>query len=80
MTAGDTEARDTAWLREHADDPVPVRLLDLMTIVARLAQAQACNGDSMTELLVSRLLDSDLPRLRLLLPAEALAIIEREIS
>lgn len=66
----------TEWLRAHADDPVPVRLLDLMTIVGRLRQIDA--DDPIRESLICRLTDSDLPRLQALLPAEALAVIEQE--
>ena len=58
------------WLVEHGNDMIPVRLVDLLTVVARLEQAERegrieCDGSA------GRLVTCDLPRLKAYLPDEA---------
>jgi hypothetical protein len=62
------------WMRLHADEPVSVRMVDLMTLVARLRQVQIEN-DCLT-LVHERIWTCDLPRLKAYLPEQALEIIE----
>ena len=59
------------WLVEHGNDMIPVRLVDLLTVVARLEQAERegrieCDGSA-----AERLVTCDLPRLKAYLPAGA---------
>ena len=58
------------WVREHGGDLIPVKLIDLLCLVARLEQIG--RGDMQSGLLVMRLISSDLPRLRAYLPERAL--------
>lgn len=61
-----------SWIREHGEEMIPVRTVDLVTVVARLDQAQReglipTDGGGPAE----RLLTCDLPRLMAYLPDEA---------
>lgn len=71
------EARE-AWLQEHGDDPVQVRLIDLMTLLARLEQVSREPGFETVSVTHERIFTCDLPRLRDCLPAEALEILMEE--
>lgn len=61
---------DPAWIREHADDLIEVKLIDLLGVVARLEQcAPDPDAHPVTH---ERLFTCDLPRLRAYLPERAL--------
>ncbi len=56
------------WLRQHGNDEVPVKLADLLCLVARLEQYRQDPGLGTLD----RLFTCDLPRMRGDLPPEAL--------
>lgn len=56
------------WIREHGDDEIPVKLIDLLCLVARLEDI-ARKPDPLTE---HRLVTCDLVRMKAYLPPEAL--------
>lgn len=64
----------SGYLPGHAGDLIPVKLIDLLSAVARMEQVQAegCGGSVVHD----RIFTCDLPRLRAYLPAEALAELE----
>lgn len=62
---------DLDWIREHGGDLIPVKLIDLLTVVGRLGDLE-CQRDQPPDLLIMRLCNSDLPRLRAYLPDRAL--------
>ena len=67
-----------SWLVEHGNDMIPVRLIDLLTVVARLEQAGRegkieCDGSA-----AGRLVTCDLPRLKAYLPDAAHRELEGE--
>jgi hypothetical protein len=57
-----------SWLRRHGDDEIPVKLIDLLSLVGRLEEAES-DPDGFT---AYRLYSCDLPRIRAYLPPEAL--------
>lgn len=73
-----SEQENTAWLREHGDDPVPVRLTDLLGVVIRMEQVSREADSSGLDLVHQRIFTCDLPRLRRYLPDGAQAILVEE--
>lgn len=59
------------WIREHGNDLIPVKLIDLLTIVGRLGNLERQEAQP-PDVLIMRLVNSDLPRLRGYLPDRAL--------
>lgn len=57
-----------SWLRRHGDDEIPVKLIDLMSLVGRLEESEEDPGG----FAAFRLYSCDLPRMRRYLPPEAL--------
>lgn len=68
------------WLQEHGDDPVQVKLADLMSLIARLEQVSREPGFETASITHERVFTCDLPRLRGYLPAEAMAIIDADME
>lgn len=66
------------WLREHGSDLVPVKLIDLLSVLARLEQADREHKIEYDASAAERLITCDLPRLRGYLPAEAQLILAEE--
>ena len=64
------------WLVEHGSDMIPVKLVDLLSAVARLEQAEREGRIEHDGSAAERLVTCDLPRLRACLPNEA----RRELS
>lgn len=64
------------WLVEHGDDTIPVKIIDLLTVVARLEQADREGRIEHDASAAERLVTCDLPRLKSYLPDEA----HRELS
>ena len=63
------------WLREHGDDLIPVRLIDLLCAVARMElmeQVSRAGGTAGIDSIHERIFTCDLPRLRRYLPVRAL--------
>lgn len=61
---------DPAWIIQHAGDEIPVKLIDLLSVVQRLTQcADDPDAHPVTH---ERLFTCDLPRLRAYLPDRAL--------
>ena len=71
-----TGERRPAWLAGHGGDTVPVKVIDLLTIVARLEQADREGRIEYDGSAAERLVTCDLPRLKAYLPDEA----HRELS
>lgn len=61
----------SAWIAEHGDDPIIIRLIDLVSVVARIEQAAAEEGIAANGLISHRLVSCDLPRLYDYLPVAA---------
>jgi hypothetical protein len=59
------------WLVEHGSDTVPVKLVDLLCLVARLEQAEREGKIEHDASAAERLITCDLPRLKAYLPDEA---------
>jgi len=70
-------AATSYWL-EHRNDQVPVPLIDLVSLVARLTQIRS-EGDAGLWLLWDRVLPCDLPRLESCLPEQARMHIGDEV-
>ncbi|HEV2451633.1 MAG TPA: hypothetical protein VGS62_06885 [Streptosporangiaceae bacterium] len=66
------------YLAEHGDDLIQVRLIDLLSTVARLEQADREQKIEHDASAAERLITCDLPRLRGYLPIEALAELEAD--
>ena len=64
------------WLVAHGNDLVKVKLVDLLSVVARIDQAEREHRIEHDASAAERLVTCDLPRLRAYLPAEALAIVD----
>jgi hypothetical protein len=64
---------DPHWLMGHGNDIVPVKLIDLISVIARLHQAHNEGKIQDDGSAATRLITCDLPRLQAYLPAEALA-------
>jgi hypothetical protein len=60
------------WIREHGDDMIPVKLIDLLSAVARMEQVHQENGTAGLGSIHERIFTCDLPRLRRYLPERAL--------
>jgi hypothetical protein len=65
-----------SWLAEHGNDVIPVKLIDLLSVVARLEQADREGRIEHDASAAERLVTCDLPRLKAYLPGEA----HRELS
>lgn len=65
-----------SWLTEHGDDLVPVRQIDLLSLIARLRQADREGKIEHDASAAERLITCDLPRLTACLPPEALAVLD----
>jgi hypothetical protein len=65
-----------SWIAEHGDDPIPVKTVDLLSILARLDQANREGRIEWDGSAAERLITCDLPRLRRYLPPEALAELD----
>jgi hypothetical protein len=63
------------YFADHGNDLIPVKLIDLVSTVARLRQVQA-EGAEMASVTHGRIFTCDLPRLEGYLPDEA----RREMS
>lgn len=59
------------WLAEHGNDMIPVKLIDLLSVVARLEQAEREGRIEHDASAAERLVTCDLPRLKAYLPDEA---------
>jgi hypothetical protein len=59
------------WIREHGGDLIEVKLIDLLSLVARLEQVER-EELAPPDILIERLFTCDLPRLRRYLPSRAL--------
>jgi hypothetical protein len=59
------------WLVEHGNDTIPVKIVDLLTVVARLEQADREGKIEHDASAAERLVTCDLPRLKAYLPDEA---------
>ena len=62
----------TSYFAGHGDDMVPVKLIDLAVLVARLRQVSAEPDFASGGIVHERIFTCDLPRLESYLPAEAL--------
>jgi hypothetical protein len=60
------------WLAEHGDDLIPVKLIDLLSAVGRIEQADREHKIEYDGSAAWRLVTCDLPRLRGYLPEEAI--------
>ena len=67
------------WLAEHGDDPVQVKLIDLMSVIARLEQVSREPGFETGSVTHERIFTCDMPRLRGYLPEAAEEIIDADI-
>lgn len=63
---------DRDWLREHGNDLVEVKLIDLLCLVARLEEATAEPWFEAYGVACARIWSCDLPRLKAYLPPRAL--------
>lgn len=63
------------YLAEHGDDLIPVKLIDLLSTVARIEQADR-EGHIEHDIITERLITCDLPRLRNYLPPEAIEALD----
>ena len=68
------------WLEEHGNDLIPVKMIDLISVLARIRQASEegrieSDGDA-----ASRHVSCDLPRLLAYLPTEAQSAIEEDFE
>jgi hypothetical protein len=66
------------WLVEHGNALVEVKLVDLLSVVARIEQAEREGKIEHDASAAERLVTCDLPRLRSYLPAEAIDELERD--
>jgi len=71
---GDVESDDGNWLAAHGEDMIPVKLIDLLSAVARMEQVS--EEEPQYSVTSERLFTCDLPRLRGYLPARALEELE----
>ena len=69
---------DWDWLQAHGEDMIPVRLIDLLSAVARMEQTLGDPSFASGSVTEERIYSCDLPRLRGYLPAEALEVLEEE--
>lgn len=69
----------SGWLIEHGSDPVPVKLIDLMSVVARMQQVLDTQP-AFDDLVHERIFTCDLPRLTAYLPEEARQILDEELA
>lgn len=60
-----------SWLVEHGNDTIPVKIIDLLSVVARLEQADREGKIEHDASAAERLVTCDLPRLKAYLPGEA---------
>ena len=67
-----------SWLTEHGNDLIGVKLIDLLSVVVRLEQADDEDKIEYDASAAERLITCDLPRLRGYLPAEAIDELERD--
>jgi len=66
----------TAWLVEHGNDLIPVKLVDLLSVLARIEQADREGRIEHDASAAERLVTCDVPQLRGYLPAVALSILD----
>jgi hypothetical protein len=64
------------WLAEHGDDMVPVKMIDLLSVVARIRQADREGKIEHDASAAERLVTCDLPRLMSYLPGRALGELD----
>lgn len=69
-------SEETSRLVEHGNDTIPVKVIDLLSVVARLEQADREGKIERDGSAAERLVTCDLPRLKRYLPDEA----HRELS
>ena len=67
-----------SWLVDHGNDLVEVKLIDLLSLIARLRQADREQKIEHDASAAERLITCDLPRLTAYLPEEALQALENE--
>jgi hypothetical protein len=65
-----------SWLTEHGGDVIGVKTIDLMSVIARLRQADSEGRIEHDASAAERLITCDLPRLTAYLPADAVAILD----
>lgn len=66
------------YFAEHGSDMIPVKLIDLACVVARMRQASAEEGFAAGGIVHERIFTCDLPRLESYLPERALQEISDE--
>lgn len=76
MHCGGVDVPD--YFAEHGEDMIPVKLIDLVSIVVRLKQTQR-DGIEFDNMVHERVFTCDLPRLEAYLPDECKAEIQGEL-